>query len=55
MQVGEEVVQETGETKEFLISGSRDRSLMIWDIVEKKDMDEDKEWAFPRKVLKGMV
>jgi len=26
---------------------------MIWDIVEKKDTDEDKEWAHPRKVLKG--
>ena len=51
MQVGEEVVD--GETKEFLITGSRDRSLMVWDIVERKDTDEDKEWGVPRKMLKG--
>jgi hypothetical protein len=26
---------------------------MIWDIVEKKEQDEDKEWGVPKKVLKG--
>lgn len=26
---------------------------MIWDIVEKKETDEDKEWGYPRRVLKG--
>jgi len=26
---------------------------MIWDIIEIKDTDEEKEWGFPRKVLKG--
>jgi hypothetical protein len=26
---------------------------MIWDIVEKKETDEDKEWGVPKKVLKG--
>lgn len=51
MQVGEETVE--GETREFLISGSRDRSIMIWDIVEKKETDEEKEWGHPRKILKG--
>ena len=51
MQVGEEVVGD--ETKEFLISGSRDKSIMIWDIVERKDTDEEKEWGIPRKILKG--
>jgi len=51
MQVGQETVGD--ETKEFLISGSRDKSLMIWDIVERKETDEEKEWGYPRKVLKG--
>jgi hypothetical protein len=51
MKVGETVVD--GQTKEFLVSGSRDRSLMIWDIEEKAETDEDKEWGKPRKVLKG--
>lgn len=51
LQVGEETVE--GETREFLISGSRDRTVMIWDIAEKKESDEDKEWGFPRRVLKG--
>jgi len=26
---------------------------MIWDIVERKDADEEKEWGFPRKIMKG--
>lgn len=52
MEVGEEEVN--GETKEFLISGSRDKSLMIWDIIERKEADEEKEWGFPRKILKGI-
>jgi guanine nucleotide-binding protein subunit beta-2-like 1 protein len=52
MQVGEELVD--GETREFLISGSRDKSLLIWDIIERKEADEEKEWGVPRKTLKGM-
>jgi len=28
---------------------------MIWDIVEKKETDEDKEWGVPKKVLKGII
>jgi len=51
MQVGEETVGE--ETREFLISGSRDKSVLIWDIIERKDTDEEKEWGVPRKTLKG--
>ena len=53
MQVGEETVG--GETKEFLISGSRDKTVIVWDIVEKKETDEDKEWGYPRRVLKGTL
>jgi hypothetical protein len=51
IQVGEETVD--GQTREFLISGSRDKTLMVWDIVERSDTDTDKEWGVPRKVLKG--
>ena len=51
MQVGEEVVGD--QTKEFLISGSRDKSIMIWDIIERGDNDQDKEWGIPRKILRG--
>lgn len=53
MQVGE--ITEGDQTKEFLISGSRDKSLMIWDIQEKSDTDVDKEWGVPKKVLKGKL
>ena len=51
MKVGE--VTEGNETKEFLISGSRDKSIMVWDIQEKGQTDSDKEWGVPKKVLKG--
>lgn len=53
MQVGEIVDGEN--TKEFLISASRDKSIMVWDIQEKADNDVDKEWGVPRKILKGIV
>ena len=49
MQVGEV------EGKEFLITGSRDKSLMIWDIQEKGDTDADKEWGVPKKIFKGKL
>ena len=52
MQVGELV--EGDVTKEFLISGSRDKSVMVWDIQEKSDTDPEKEWGIPKKVLKGI-
>ena len=51
MQVGE--VEDAGQKKEFLITGSRDKSLMIWDIQEKGDTDAEKEWGVPRKIFKG--
>ena len=53
MQVGEKVVD--GKTEEFLITGSRDKSLMIWEIQEKADTDLDKEWGIPRKIMKGKI
>ena len=51
MQVGEIVDGEN--TKEFLISASRDKSIMVWDIQERADNDADKEWGIPKKILKG--
>ena len=52
MKVGEEEVAKD-TYKEFLISGSRDRSLMIWDLFQKQDTDEEKEMGKARKILKG--
>jgi hypothetical protein len=26
---------------------------MIWDIIERSDADQEKEWGVPRKILKG--
>ena len=37
--------------KEFLLTGSRDRSLLIWDI--KNEADDNEELGKPRKMLKG--
>lgn len=51
MQVGE--ITEGDVTKEFLVTGSRDKSVMIWDIIERLDTDAEKEWGTPRKILKG--
>ena len=53
MEVGE--IVDGDQTKEFLISGSRDKTLMVWDIQEKNDTDADKEWGVPKKVFKGTV
>jgi guanine nucleotide-binding protein subunit beta-2-like 1 protein len=52
MKVGEEEVSKDNY-KEFLITGSRDKSLIIWDIAPSADTDEDKAWGQPRKVMKG--
>ena len=53
MQVGEETLED-GSTKEFLISGSRDKSVMTWEIQERGDTDQDKEWGIPKKILHGI-
>jgi len=42
-----------GAKKEFLISGSRDRTLIKWDLDDKKEDDEDREWGKPRKMFTG--
>ena len=52
MKVGEEEIAKD-TYKEFLISGSRDRSLIIWDIDQAADTDEEKEWGLPRKIMTG--
>jgi hypothetical protein len=39
---------------EFLLSGSRDRTLIKWDIEDKKDDDEDRAWGKPKKMYTGM-
>jgi guanine nucleotide-binding protein subunit beta-2-like 1 protein len=52
MKVGEEEVAKD-QYKEFLISGSRDRTLLVWDLNEKSDVDEEREMGSARKVLKG--
>lgn len=53
LAVGEELV---GNNKvEFLLSGSRDRTLIKWDLDDKKDDDEDREWGRPRKMYTGRL
>jgi len=51
MKVGEEEVAKD-TYKEFLISGSRDKSLIIWDL-DDTDADEEKELGISRKILTG--
>lgn len=49
--VGEEM---RGDDKvEFLLTGSRDRTLIKWELDEKKDDDDDREWGRPKKMLTG--
>jgi len=52
MKVGEEEV-EKDVYKEFLLSGSRDRTLMVWDLYDKSDADEEREMGKAKKVMKG--
>jgi len=51
LAVGEEIVNK--EKKEFLISGSRDRTLIKWDLDGEKNGEEDLEWGRPRKMYTG--
>jgi guanine nucleotide-binding protein subunit beta-2-like 1 protein len=52
MQVGERT-NDDGNTEEFLISGGRDKLLIVWDLVPRKDGDEDQTWGVPKKTMKG--
>ena len=51
LTVGEEEVN--GQREEFLLSGSRDKTLIKWNLDPKRDEDEDKEWGLPRKLMTG--
>lgn len=53
LAVGEEQV---GEDKvEFLLSGSRDKTLIKWSLDSKKDEEEDREWGTPKKLYTGKI
>jgi len=53
LAIGEEMV---GKDKvEFLLSGSRDRTLIKWQLDDKKDDDEDREWGRPKKMYTGKL
>merc|ERR1712232_896816 len=51
LAVGEEQVGE--EKVEFLMSGSRDKSMIKWDLDMKKDEEEDREWGRPKRMFTG--
>jgi guanine nucleotide-binding protein subunit beta-2-like 1 protein len=54
MKVGEEeIAGQKDQYREFLLSGSRDRTLMIWDLAERAEGDEDKELGRARKIMTG--
>jgi guanine nucleotide-binding protein subunit beta-2-like 1 protein len=54
MKIGEEEIdKEAGTYKEFLLSGSRDQTLIIWDLKQVSEADEDQDFGTPRKVLTG--
>jgi WD40 repeat protein len=41
--------------KEFLVSGSRDRTLIKWEIDNTKSDEEDREWGRPKKMYTGKL
>jgi len=51
LAVGEDM--QNGQKTEFLLSGSRDKTLIKWDLDNRNDDDEDKEWGRPRKMYTG--
>merc|ERR1712084_215930 len=51
LAVGEEQIGD--EKVEFLLSGSRDKSLIKWELDMKKDEEEDREWGRPKKMFTG--
>jgi hypothetical protein len=55
LAVGEETVGANKQVVEFLISGSRDRTLIKWQLDEKKEDEDDKEWGKPRKMFTGKI
>jgi guanine nucleotide-binding protein subunit beta-2-like 1 protein len=52
MKVGEEEVSKDNY-REFLISGSRDKTLICWELDQSGDSDVEKEWGQAKKVLQG--
>lgn len=52
LQVGEERVSDN-ETREIIVSGSRDKTVCIWDLYDKKGTDEENEIGRARRILKG--
>jgi len=53
LAIGEEV--RDGNKVEFLLSGSRDKTLIKWDLDDKTNDDEDREWGTPRKMFTGKL
>jgi len=51
LAVGEEIVDK--EPVEFLISGSRDKTLLKWSLTPKREEEEDREWGVPRRLMTG--
>merc|ERR1711934_1120481 len=51
LAVGEEEID--GERVEFLLSGSRDKTLIKWNLQPKREEDEDKEWGLSRRLFTG--
>merc|ERR1739844_555635 len=51
LAVGEESVGD--EKVEFLMSGSRDKTLIKWELDTKKDDEPDKEWGKPKRMFTG--
>ena len=44
---------ESGEEREFLISGSRDKTIIAWEVTPKDFTDDDQEWGKARRVYKA--
>jgi len=51
LAVGEEVID--GETVEFLLSGSRDKTLIKWDLNWGEEFEEDSQFGKPKKMMTG--
>ena len=53
LAVGEEQVGD--DRVEFLLSGSRDKTLIKWELDSKKDEEEDREWGKAKKMFTGKI